>query len=203
MSEQKPNSVEEEVQPQNEASQPEENQYVPRKAYEEVTSDMHKYKSKVKDAHAKLNEYEARLKSIEEEKLKEQNRWKELYEKEQHERAKIEEERSRDRKLYLESVKLSALKSELGGDVRPEYLRFADLDSIQIDETGTLSSESVKEVANQFRQNHPSLIPSSNDTNITSAPAASSTNVQQGPKDISQMSIQEKMEMLARMKGTN
>lgn len=199
MSEQNQNSVQESVQTEEQGSA-QENQYVPRKAYEEVTSDMHRYKSKVKEAQARLNEYEARLKSIEEEKLKEQNRWKELYEKEQQTREQIEQERKRDRQLYLENVKLSALKAELGGDVRAEYLRFANLDAIVVDENGSLSSESVKEVANQFRQNYPELVPSRNDVNITGAPAANKTNFNQAPKDLSQMSTKEKIEALARLR---
>ena len=200
MSESKENSVVDGTQDQT-ASQPKEEKFVSKKAYEEVTSDMHKFKSKAKEVQAKLNEYEAKIKSIEEEKLKEQNRWKELYEKEQQERVRAEESRQKDKELYLESVKLSALKNELGGDIRNEYLRFADLTSISIDDSGSLSSESVKEVANKFRHEHPSLIPSKADANITSAPAAGKTNFNQEPKDLSQMSTAEKMEALAKLRN--
>ena len=119
-------SEQSEVQTQEEGTSTEEQKFVPATAYKEVSSDMHKFKNRYREAEAKATELEQRLKSIEEEKLKEQQRFEELYEREKAERERVEQEKNKEKELYLRSVKLSALKSELGGKVKDEYLSFAD-----------------------------------------------------------------------------
>ena len=188
-------SKQEEVKPAEESSQQQEG-YVARKAYEEVTSDMHKFKQRAKDANARINELEARLKAEEEAKLKEQENWQQLYEREKAEREEAERIRSQERNQYLKAVKLSALKSELGGTVKDEYLQFADVESIELGEDGTLSSESVRHVANKFRHEHPSLVVRKDEANITNRSAAGDISYSEQEKTIEQMSVDEKKQKL-------
>lgn len=176
-------------------------QYVNRKAYEEVTKDMHKYKSQAKEIAAMKNELEAQLKAIEEQKLADQNRWQELYEREKQEKEKVYTERNKDKELYLRSVKLSALKSELGSEIKDEYLSFADLDGIEIREDGSLSSESVHKVANDFRQNHPGLMPQSSNSGITNVASPTGIPVQKDEKTLNNMTFEEKAALLKRLKN--
>lgn len=142
-------------------------QYVAKKAYEEVSRDMHKYKSQAKEVAALKNELEAKLKSIEESKLMDEKRWQELYEKEKEEKESLNSARQKDLDMYLRSAKKSALKQELGGKVKDVYLNHASIDEIEIGDDGTLSSESVLQVANKFRNEFPEVIPSSDNLNIT------------------------------------
>lgn len=172
----------------NEVSETEE-QYVARKAYEEVRGDMFKHKARAKEAAAKASELEARLKAIEEEKLADQERWKELYEKERSEREQTKEQLESEKSRFYRSMKMAALKSELGGKVRDEYLTLANLDSIEVGEDGALSSESVRELANQFRQEHPQLIPNEGSANVTGHAPTSSVNAPQ--KGIEELSKRE------------
>lgn len=199
--EQKLDSVETNVQPGPESTQEQKDQYVARKAYEEVANDMHKFKSRYKEQAARATELEARLKSIEEATLMEQSRWKELYEREKAEKEKAEQIRQQERNLYLRSVKVSALKSELGGKIRDEYLQLADINAIEIKEDGSLSPDSVLSVANKFRQEHPMLVPSS-ESSILTSPAASNKGMvsQNQQKSIAEMSIEEKIALLSQMK---
>jgi thioester reductase-like protein len=142
-------------------------EYVSKKAYEEVRADMHKNKSKAKELEAALNEYQVKLKQIEEEKMAEQQQWKELFEKRS---AELEAERQKTaetKNSYLRSVKLSALKQQLGGNIKDAYLSFANLNGIEFKEDGSVDSESLLAVANQFRKEHGELIPSTENTNIT------------------------------------
>lgn len=152
-------------------SNPEAEKYVPRKAYEEVSSDMHKYKSSLKDAKAEAEALKAQLKAREEAELVEQKKFQELFERERQEKENLLEETRRNKDMYIRSVKLSQLKAELG-NVKDEYLQFADIDGITMDDNGSLSPDSIREVANKFRQEHPGLLPASQNMNITSkAPA--------------------------------
>ena len=57
-------------------------EFVARSAYEEVSRDMHKYKTSNKELTARLNELETRVKTAEETKLQEEKRFEELYQKE-------------------------------------------------------------------------------------------------------------------------
>lgn len=193
-------SEQSEVQPHEESTSQEDKKFVPAKAYKEVTSDMHKFKDRYREAEAKANELEQRLKAIEEEKLKEQQRFEELYEREKAERERIAQEKERERELYLRSVKISALKNELGGKVNDKYLSFADIDSIELREDGTLSSESVQSVANAFRQEHPGLIAEDSSVNITGSPAAKGVVTEQREKTLDNMSKEEKIALLAELK---
>ena len=135
-------SNEDQVTPVEESSQ-KQDEFVKRQAYEEVASDMIKYKHQRKELQARVNEYEAKIKAIEENKLVEEKRFQELYEREKQAREQAEAARNKEKDLYIRSVKMSALKSELGGNVKDEYLQFASIDSIEVSEDGLLSSESL------------------------------------------------------------
>jgi len=191
----KPDSVEPKSQPA-EGVPTQEAEFVARKAYEEVSSDMHKYKQRYKEAQAAKNEYATKLKSIEEETLKDQERWKELYEQGKAEKEQLMADRDKEKQLYSKSVKLAALKAQLGGKIKDEYLSLANVSGIQLNEDGTLSSDSVHEVANAFRQEHPMLIPQEASGNVT---GQAPTNSAIKTKTLDDMSIDEKVELLTQM----
>lgn len=175
-------------------------EYVRRQAYEEVSKDMHKFKSKAKDAEARIAEYEAKLKTIEEQKLKDEKRYQELYEREKQERERAEGVRKKDRELYLRGLKMSALKAELG-NIKDVYLNHAALNEIEVNEDGSLSSESVREVANKFRQEHPQLIPMEASGNITNFASPTSFNSSSKAKTLQDMSFEEKAVYLKQLKN--
>jgi predicted nucleic acid-binding Zn-ribbon protein len=176
-------------------------EYVRKQAYEEVSKDMHKFKSKAKDAEARIAEFEAKLKAIEEQKLKDEKRYQELYEREKQERERADSNRKKDRELYLRGLKMSALKSELG-NIKDAYLTHAAIDEIEINEDGTLSSDSVRSVANKFRQEHSQLIPSDVSGNITSFASPTSFSPTSGKvKSLNEMSYEEKARYLKQLKN--
>lgn len=172
--------------------------FVSKSAYEEVTKDMHKYKANYKELMAKLNESEAKMKAIEEEKLAEQNRWKELAERREQEKLEAMESMKKTQEHYMKSVKMSALIRELG-NINAKYLVHADLDSIVVHDDGSLSSESVTQVANKFREENPELVPNDNAGAITdSAPADNNTFRQEKTADLDNMTADQKRELISR-----
>lgn len=174
-------------------------QYVARKAYEEVTRDMHKYKSKAKEAEAAKAEYEARLKAIEEEKMRDNQQWKELYEKTKAEQDALKRQVEDRDKQFIRSVKVSALKNELGG-VRDEYLSLARVDDIEVID-GRVNPDSLHLVANEFRQNHPQLLPQAKVPQPTGNAAPVGYTVQPKTKSLGEMSYAEKAAMLREIKN--
>lgn len=180
------------------ASKQESEAFVSKKAYEDVSKDMHKYKSQMKELQAALNEYQTKIKSIEEEKMVEQQRWKELYEKRTAELEAKEREAKARESQYLKSIKMVELKKELGANVRDEYLVHANVEAIEFNEDGSLNKESLVTVANKFRQEHGQLIPKSENLSITGH-AASNGEVAP-PKSLEQMSMAEKIALLKQLK---
>ena len=172
--------------------------FVSKKAYEDVSRDMHRFKQKNKELEATVNEFKSQLKAQEEQKMQEQEQWKELYQKREAELEQARREADSQRNQYLNAAKLSALKQEIGANVRDEYLKFAPLDSIAFNEDGTIDRDSVREAANSFRKEHGQLIPNSENVNITGQ--ASQQKEFQKEVDTSKMSSKELLEYYANLK---
>lgn len=175
-------------------------EYVSKKAYEEVSKDMHKFKDRLKQAEAKANEFAAQLKAQEEAKMHEKEQYKELFEKREAELEQIKKEANMERERYLNSVKRAALKQEIGAQVKDEYLTFANLDSISINEDGSIDKESVREAANFFRKEHGQLIAPTENTNITGHAATSQPPAAE--KNVSDMNSRELVQYYAKIKQT-
>lgn len=179
-------------------SDPAGKEFVTRKAYEQVTADMHRFKASAKELAAAKSEYEAKLKSIEEEKMREQNQWKELFEREKQDKEAALKKSENDRNSYLTTVKKSALKAELGGRVKDVYLSHANISAIEFDEHGNINQESLLKVANDFRQNHGELLgPSSSSEPTSFASPTSQTLAEPQSKSVGEMSDAEYRQALA------
>lgn len=178
----------------------EEEKYVPKKAYEGVSNDLHKFKGKYKDAEARATELEARLKSIEEEKMLEKNQYKELFEQKTEEFEALKNDVQTKEQRYIDTAKRAALKSELGS-IRNEYLAHANIAEIQLNDDGSVNNESVLAVANDFREKHAVLIPKKSETSSTSLPPTSEAPIseltpEQLKEKIADMSMDEKIKLL-------
>lgn len=186
---------------QENAGSNQENEFVPRRAYEDVSRDMHRYKQTAREAQAARAEYESKLKSLEEEKMREQAQWKELYEREKQEAELAKKKAQDERNSYLTAVKKSALKSELGGRVKDVYLAHANVIAIELNEDGTINQESLLKVANDFRQNHGELIPPAVTAEPTAKASPTGQTVTTGEKTIGQMTPDERLALLRNLKS--
>ena len=194
MSEEQPQSSAQNVQ-ENKGSAPE-SDVVSKKAYSQVQQDMHKFKAEKKELQMKLNELQATLEAQEKSKLEEQNRYEELYRKAEDEKNALLSERQREKQLFIDAVKKSALKTELGGNIKDAYLNLADYSQIEMNEDGSLNSETVRNAANQFRQDHPALVPSQASGAINSVAPPTNPGIQNQPKGAADMSREEKIQKL-------
>ena len=172
---------------------------VSKKAYEDVSRDMHKFKEKMKAAEQKAAEYESQLKLQEESKLHEQEKYKELFEKRDAELEQVRSEVQQERSKFAQSVKASALKQELGGLIKDQYLKFAELDAIAVNDDGTIDAESLRNVANEFRKEHGPLIPSNESASVTGHAASSGEAAK--PLGIGQMSRKQLLDRAKQLKS--
>lgn len=149
---------ENQVSNQTEAKASSQEEFVPKPAFAEVTADMHKYKAKLKETEAKLNQKAEELEALTRERMEAEKQYKELYEKEREEKAKALEQIKVERKNFLDSHKINYLVQELGGLQRPEYIKHANLNAIEINEDGTVDMNSLKKEADRFKQEHAVLL---------------------------------------------
>lgn len=176
-----------------ESSAQQEADYVSKKAYQEVSSDMHKYKSKLKEREAQLNQLLAEKEAQERARLEEEGRHKELAEKEAQARRAAEEKYAQLQANLVDSTKKNAVIDKLGGFKKSEYAQFIKLDNVEIDENGLATPASVEAEVNRIRSEHPSLLkqavsaplPSEAPKNYTPAP----------PKPVEKMSREERAEL--------
>lgn len=170
MSETNPNpSGVEQASGQEDNSQKEQDQFVKYENYEKVLKQRKKDQVRVRELEAEINAFKAEREAAEETALKEQNKFKELYEKEQQKAQELSDQFSGLRQEIQLTTKRNALKSELGGVQQEEYLQFANLDGIEVLEDGTINLDTVKAVAAEYREKHSHLLkvatpPPSNDS---------------------------------------
>lgn len=129
------------------------NDVVKYETYSRVLSEAKKLKDKVK-------EYESALQQSEEQKLKEQNEWKQLAEQyktklEQTSSILQEQERS-----IVNGLKYQEFEKHLGGRLKKqEYASFVDFDKIILNpETKQVDTESARTEASKFIREHSSLV---------------------------------------------
>jgi len=119
--------------------------------------DIKKYKSEMKKLQEELDGIKKKKDEEEEEDLKNKENYKKLYEKQKEEIEKAKKEAKEAKAKNIENAKKVALQAKLNV-VKPEYLQFADIDSIVVSDDGTVDEKSVDMVADKFREDYKDLV---------------------------------------------
>jgi hypothetical protein len=113
----------------------------------------------VKNLKAKLAEFEAAKNKEDEQKMRTEKRFEELIVKKEESIKNLSDKLAAINNEMVTSLKSQALERELGGVKKPSYLKaFADFNAISLTAEGEVDVNSLKEVANKFRAEHPDLI---------------------------------------------
>lgn len=163
-----------------------ENEVVDQKAYKQVAADMHKYKSELKQYKEQLAAIKADKEAAEKQSLYEQEKWKELFQKNEASLKQIQAERDQERNKFLTSHKINNVVQELGGFKKPEYVKFIDTTKVEMDEDGNILAESVKAEVERIKKEYPELIKTSS---VQPLPSKASSGFVQKP--VSQMTAAE------------
>ncbi len=151
-------SINNELKKQEDLNQQPEEAFVPKKAYEDVSSDMHKYKGKARELEATLTEYQAKLEAIETAKLQEQGRWEEIAKKKDEQLKLLSSERNSEKNKFVDYHKKQAVIAELGGFKKSEYASFIDVSNVEVDDNGVVISSSLEAEVDRIRTNYPEII---------------------------------------------
>ena len=146
-------------------------EFVPKKSYEEVRSDMHKYKSELKKIQAQLSQREADDKAREKAALEEKQEWEKLYKAEKEEKEKILQAKNQSETKVQQTIKKAAVIQALGGFKNPTYASFIDTEAIKLDENGNVDSETLQAEVDRVRQTHPELLKSFKSSDLPNSEA--------------------------------
>ena len=142
--------------PELEAKQ--EQELVSKQAYVEVRGDMMKYKSQLKEQKALLSQMQAEKDLAAKEKLAEQGKWEDLYNKNQSELEAMKAERIEEKSKFVNHHKKNSIIKELGGFKKDSYQSFINTEAIDLNESGQPTPESVQAEVDRIRQEYPELI---------------------------------------------
>ncbi len=133
---------------------------VTREAYDRAIAQRKADQKRAKDLEDERNKLLQEKEEREATALADQKKYQELYEKEKKKREESDSRLSDMTKAQVTKEKQQALSTALGGLKKNEFLKFANLDGIAMNEDGTVDAASVTEVANKFRADYPELVPS-------------------------------------------
>ena len=116
--------------------------------------------AEAKKAKAERDVLLAEKQAMSDNKLKEQNEWKQYAEQKEKEAADEKAKRADLESTILDSLKLNAFQKLLGGRIKDDsYYQFVDTDRITYNpETKRVDEESVKSVVAEFVKRHSSLV---------------------------------------------
>lgn len=113
---------------------------------------------RAQSAEQRLNDIEAQKKLDEENRLKEQGKFKDVAEQKQKEIDALKAENEATKKQIEDSRKLSAFLETIDGDLKRNYWSLVDLDSIKLDDQGRPTEETLSEAAKNFQTQYPEII---------------------------------------------
>jgi hypothetical protein len=132
---------------------------ITREAFERLLSEKKQLQSKFTEQATKLDQLLAAQKTDEEKRLADQQQWKQLYEQTADRLKGAETKLSEVTGRIVDSRKVTAVLSKLGGEVRPELWHMIDVDDVAYDLAAEkVDDTSALKVAEKFKQMFPELI---------------------------------------------
>ncbi len=158
-------------------------------SYKRLLAQRKADKARARALEEENNTLKAEREASEASKLQEANQFKELYEKEKKKRETAEGALSEMSTRQVTNAKKDALNKALGGVSKSEYLGFADLSTVQMNDDGTVDPESLNAVANKFRESYPELLPNRSASKLPNT--AGKDYTPPAPKKLEDMTPQE------------
>ena len=121
-------------------------------------TDMFKFKEQSKALAEELQALKNERAAERTDKLKADQEYKTLFEEEVARREKLEAETQSQKQQFVDSSKLNAVVTALGGFKKDSYIKFVDANNVQMTDGGTIDSESLKAEADRVRQEYPELL---------------------------------------------
>jgi len=170
--------------------------------YYKTIGENKKYRTRLQAQQAELEELRVNLQKAEQEKLRSQGKYKELYETERSQREEIEKARQKERSAFAYRSVASQVASELAkaGCVDTEAaLRLADIDAIEVDENFNIDTGSVKSLLETMQKERSYLFRRAAPTVRDGVPTKGANGFQKQPTDFNKLSREDLMELAKQM----
>jgi chromosome segregation ATPase len=126
----------------------------------ELLNEKKKEQARNRQLEEELNSLKNMLRKQEEEKLEQNQEYKTLWENTQKEKEEIQNKYFGLQENLVKEKKIKEFNKVLGKSLsKDRYYDFVDVNSIIIEEDGSVNKDSVKYVVNVFRENYPELTP--------------------------------------------
>lgn len=147
--------------------------------YRQLLDEKKKIQQALEEKSRREAELSSKLTSYEEEKMKEEKRFKELFEARDNELKKIKDQMETERKAFNEAKKVEAFLRASGGLKNNKYKNFIDTDKILIGSSGDVDDISLTEYVEEFRKSYGELLamPAKKVTPSQEAPKVDSLNL--------------------------
>lgn len=133
-------------------------QLVDKKAYDEVTKDMLKYKQAMREQQEELRKLREEKDNIQKQELIKNQEFQRLFENTEKELQRERSEKQAEKNKFVNYHKKQAVIEKLGGFKRAEYANFIQVDSIEVNENGDIDQISLQREVDRIRQNYPDLL---------------------------------------------
>lgn len=154
----KPEAIQEVAGQPNETTQENQETSIAYDKYRKLLDEKKKVQEELQSKAKIAQEYEQKLKKIEEEKLVEQQRYKELFENRDKELSDIKKRLEDEKTAYLEAKKVQEFLRAVGDLKKDSYIKFIDTKKIILNSDGTIDKESLKDYAATFKRDYGELL---------------------------------------------
>lgn len=137
------------------------NDFVPRRVYEKTVGAEKNLRNSNRELTAKLAEFEAKEKAIQEQQMIEEKKFTEIIEEKNNLIVELEGTVNHQTKNMQDFQKASAVMGmlqEKGINLESKYMNLVPIEKIQLTEDGTVDVQTVNEVVSSFQKEHPRLV---------------------------------------------
>lgn len=107
-------------------------------SYKKLLNQHKEAQKKLQDFQKQFEDVQTKLKVKEDEELKEQNKWREMWERSKEENKKLQDNLNYSQKRFENAIKQRAFIDQLGFQIKDKYLSFVDLENIDLMENGSV-----------------------------------------------------------------
>jgi hypothetical protein len=128
-------------------------------SHRKLLNEYKQSKTRLSEIETKYQELNKRLELEEENKMKEQQKWREIAEKKEKELKNAVDQIQFLNKKHQNKIKEDYFKKALGADLKKAFMMHVDLDSISIDEKGEVDEMTLQNAVEKFKDDFPELVP--------------------------------------------
>lgn len=128
-------------------------------SHRKLLNEYKQSKTRLSEIEAKYQELTKKLEADEEQKMKEQQKWREIAEKKEKELKNAADQINFLNKKQQNKIKEDSFKAALGANLKKAFMMHVDLDAISLDDDGEVDEMTLQNAVEKFKEEFPELMP--------------------------------------------